>query len=280
MSKAKQAVGPAPRRPGTAATPTAYSYIRFSTPAQAEGDSLHRQIKLAEAYCRRRGWRLSKDSYRDLGVSARKGKNALVGRLGEFLRGSTPPTRTTPTCPRTPSPSGNGGTSAGCAGAAGPCRCLTAGAGRAYGPWWAPWLPTACRPNGSPRPAPGTQKAVDAALPTACPFLGKTGQAVGSHFRYRPRGYGVLAQGGVWHGGHSGKAYPPCGPQKCERARCSMPVGLPAGLARYAVFRGGFRRSRKGNLWRVWAGLTATVFRRPDGYAWCVAGPAGPRLVQ
>ena len=33
----------------------AYSYIRFSSPAQAAGDSLRRQTERAEAYCKRRG---------------------------------------------------------------------------------------------------------------------------------------------------------------------------------------------------------------------------------
>jgi DNA invertase Pin-like site-specific DNA recombinase len=65
---------------------TAYSYIRFSHPDQAKGNSLRRQMELAEAYCKRRGWTLSKATYRDLGVSARRGKNALVGNLGEFLK--------------------------------------------------------------------------------------------------------------------------------------------------------------------------------------------------
>ncbi|HEY7309477.1 MAG TPA: recombinase family protein [Gemmataceae bacterium] len=64
----------------------AYSYIRFSTPEQAQGDSLRRQTERAREYCARRGWRLNEATYRDLGVSARKGKNALVGNLGEFLK--------------------------------------------------------------------------------------------------------------------------------------------------------------------------------------------------
>jgi DNA invertase Pin-like site-specific DNA recombinase len=64
----------------------AYSYIRFSSKKQAAGDSLRRQTEQAEAYCQRRGWTLSEDSYQDLGVSARRGKNALVGNLGEFLK--------------------------------------------------------------------------------------------------------------------------------------------------------------------------------------------------
>jgi DNA invertase Pin-like site-specific DNA recombinase len=69
------------------ATPTvAYSYIRFSSSQQAEGDSLRRQTELAEAYCRRRGWTLDANlTLRDLGVSARRGRNALVGNLGVFL---------------------------------------------------------------------------------------------------------------------------------------------------------------------------------------------------
>jgi DNA invertase Pin-like site-specific DNA recombinase len=66
--------------------PVAYSYIRFSTPDQAKGGSLRRQTELAEAYCHRHGLVLSQDTYRDLGVSAFKGKNALVGNLGEFTR--------------------------------------------------------------------------------------------------------------------------------------------------------------------------------------------------
>jgi DNA invertase Pin-like site-specific DNA recombinase len=64
----------------------AYSYIRFSSKKQASGHSLTRQTELAESYCQRREWTLSKDSYRDLGVSAWRGKNALVGNMGEFLK--------------------------------------------------------------------------------------------------------------------------------------------------------------------------------------------------
>jgi DNA invertase Pin-like site-specific DNA recombinase len=65
---------------------TAYSYVRFSHPSQAEGDSLRRQVERAEAYCRRAGLTLSKATYRDLGVSAFRGKNALVGNLGQVLK--------------------------------------------------------------------------------------------------------------------------------------------------------------------------------------------------
>jgi DNA invertase Pin-like site-specific DNA recombinase len=64
----------------------AYSYVRFSGKKQAKGDSLRRQIEMAEAYCARRRWNLNTATYRDLGVSAYRGKNALVGNLGEFLK--------------------------------------------------------------------------------------------------------------------------------------------------------------------------------------------------
>src|SRR5262249_43400805 len=63
------------------------SYIRFSHSDQAKGDSLRRQRVKAEKYCKRH--RLTLDTslnLRDLGVSAFRGKNALVGNLGVFLR--------------------------------------------------------------------------------------------------------------------------------------------------------------------------------------------------
>src|SRR5947209_6172576 len=72
--------------PAAPASPTAYSYIRFSSSAQAEGDSLRRQTERAEDYCRRRGWRLDTSlTLRDLGESAFRGDNALTGNLGTFL---------------------------------------------------------------------------------------------------------------------------------------------------------------------------------------------------
>jgi DNA invertase Pin-like site-specific DNA recombinase len=64
----------------------AYSYIRFSTPDQAKGDSLRRQTERAAAYCERRGWALDSSlTLRDLGVSAFRGKNAAVGNFRTFL---------------------------------------------------------------------------------------------------------------------------------------------------------------------------------------------------
>ncbi len=75
------------KHPGKQTTATvAFSYVRFSSRKQREGDSERRQTELAKAYCRRRGWTLSDKTYEDLGVSAFRGKNALVGNLGEFLR--------------------------------------------------------------------------------------------------------------------------------------------------------------------------------------------------
>jgi DNA invertase Pin-like site-specific DNA recombinase len=47
---------------------TAYSYIRFSNPEQAAGDSLRRQTERAAEYCRQRGWKLDVAlTLRDLG---------------------------------------------------------------------------------------------------------------------------------------------------------------------------------------------------------------------
>lgn len=64
----------------------AYSYLRFSTPEQAMGDSRRRQSALAEDYARRHGLLLDKGlNFRDLGVSAFRGKNAREGGLRSFL---------------------------------------------------------------------------------------------------------------------------------------------------------------------------------------------------
>lgn len=66
--------------------PRAYSYIRFSTPEQAKGDSLRRQTQLAEDYARAHGLELDNElNMRDLGVSAFRGANMEQGALGAFL---------------------------------------------------------------------------------------------------------------------------------------------------------------------------------------------------
>lgn len=64
----------------------AYSYLRFSTPEQAKGDSSRRQTALARDYAVRHDLDLDEAlTFADLGVSAFRGRNAETGRLGEFL---------------------------------------------------------------------------------------------------------------------------------------------------------------------------------------------------
>lgn len=80
----------------TTARPKAYSYLRFSTPEQREGDSFRRQSTMAIAYALRNGLDLDQTlTFHDLGVSAFKGANAETGRLADFLEavkvGHVPP---------------------------------------------------------------------------------------------------------------------------------------------------------------------------------------------
>jgi DNA invertase Pin-like site-specific DNA recombinase len=66
--------------------PKAYSYVRFSTPEQAKGDSLRRQTEDARAYAARNKLTLDDElNLKDEGVSAFYGKNAQTGALGAFL---------------------------------------------------------------------------------------------------------------------------------------------------------------------------------------------------
>src|SRR6266566_5250023 len=68
------------------AKPRAYSYIRFSTPEQAMGDSRRRQTEAAEKYATAHELVLDdKLTFHDLGVSAYKGANVETGQLGAFL---------------------------------------------------------------------------------------------------------------------------------------------------------------------------------------------------
>jgi DNA invertase Pin-like site-specific DNA recombinase len=75
--------------------PLAYSYVRFSTPEQAKGASYERQIELAQAYAREHELELAGTTYKDLGVSAYRHKNAETGALRAFLNtvdhGDVPP---------------------------------------------------------------------------------------------------------------------------------------------------------------------------------------------
>ncbi len=63
----------------------AVSYARFSTPEQAEGDSLRRQIDLAQEYADKNGLILI-NSLSDLGKSGFHGIHVSQGALGEFLK--------------------------------------------------------------------------------------------------------------------------------------------------------------------------------------------------
>src|SRR5262245_51402531 len=69
--------------------PVAYSYLRFSSPEQARGDSVRRQTEATAAWCKRNGVTLDQSlSLRDEGVSAFKGKhreNPDVHGLAAFL---------------------------------------------------------------------------------------------------------------------------------------------------------------------------------------------------
>ena len=66
--------------------PTAYSYVRFSTPEQIKGDSIRRQVELSQKYAEAHGLTLD-DSLQltDLGVSAFNSANAATGKLGLFI---------------------------------------------------------------------------------------------------------------------------------------------------------------------------------------------------
>jgi DNA invertase Pin-like site-specific DNA recombinase len=63
----------------------AYSYIRFSSEKQSQGDSVRRQSKLAADYAVLHNLSLDNSTYRDLGVSALYGKNFEEGMLGAFV---------------------------------------------------------------------------------------------------------------------------------------------------------------------------------------------------
>ena len=63
-----------------AGKPRAYSYVRFSTPEQAQGDSYRRQIESAEEYARLHDLEMdAKLRFADRGLSAYRGANAEIG---------------------------------------------------------------------------------------------------------------------------------------------------------------------------------------------------------
>jgi DNA invertase Pin-like site-specific DNA recombinase len=78
--------------------PAAYSYLRFSSPQQAAGDSVRRQVEATAAWCQRNGVELDESMrLRDEGVSAFKGAHrsnpdvhALAGFLNAVKSGRVP----------------------------------------------------------------------------------------------------------------------------------------------------------------------------------------------
>lgn len=74
----------------------AYSYIRFSTPEQAKGDSLRRQLELSRRYAERHGLELDERLRVDSGISGFNGDNlkpdsCLAQFLSEIERGAVQP---------------------------------------------------------------------------------------------------------------------------------------------------------------------------------------------
>jgi DNA invertase Pin-like site-specific DNA recombinase len=64
----------------------AYSYLRFSTPDQQQGDSFRRQVKLTKDYADQHSLELDDTlTFHDLGVSAFRSQNAKTGALRLFL---------------------------------------------------------------------------------------------------------------------------------------------------------------------------------------------------
>jgi DNA invertase Pin-like site-specific DNA recombinase len=63
----------------------AYSYLRYSTPEQGQGDSIRRQLEATRDYAKNHGLDLDESLKTDKGISAFKGKNRTEGSLGAFL---------------------------------------------------------------------------------------------------------------------------------------------------------------------------------------------------
>src|ERR1700739_3168974 len=61
-----------------------YSYARWSTPEQARGDTLRRQLEMSREYAAEQGLELD-ETFRDPGVSAYRGKNRHEGALANFI---------------------------------------------------------------------------------------------------------------------------------------------------------------------------------------------------
>jgi DNA invertase Pin-like site-specific DNA recombinase len=66
--------------------PRAFSYLRISTPGQALGHGVQRQLEASRKYAEEHNLELVEgDELRDIGVSAFKGDNVADGALGRFL---------------------------------------------------------------------------------------------------------------------------------------------------------------------------------------------------
>lgn len=65
--------------------PIAYAYSRYSSAAQAQGDSLRRQLKASFDFAEKHGLELD-TTLQDLGVSGYTGLNRIKGALGSFIR--------------------------------------------------------------------------------------------------------------------------------------------------------------------------------------------------
>jgi DNA invertase Pin-like site-specific DNA recombinase len=63
----------------------AFSYIRWSSDPQTEGDSLKRQLLVTRSICKTKGWELDESLKPDKALSAYKGTNLEKGSLGIFL---------------------------------------------------------------------------------------------------------------------------------------------------------------------------------------------------
>lgn len=67
-------------------SPVVFSYLRFSNPSQATGDSIRRQTRRTDKWSERTGIPIDESlTLRDSGVSAFRGKNATQGAMAEFL---------------------------------------------------------------------------------------------------------------------------------------------------------------------------------------------------
>ena len=66
--------------------PTAYSYIRFSTPEQRKGDSLRRQLEDSQKWADEHGYVIWTNKLRDEGRSAYHGDHLERGALGQFSK--------------------------------------------------------------------------------------------------------------------------------------------------------------------------------------------------